>query len=134
MTAPIRLGDSSSHGGSVTSVTATQSNVMGKSLACVGDPRSWPNPGHSNCKIVEGNPNWVINGKADEAKTKLKNAVSASGAAAISQQPQRFVKGRKSRRMKKRNGSIVKFRRRLAIRKNQAQAGTMPAKTSLRLL
>ncbi|HCN90063.1 MAG TPA: hypothetical protein DIT28_12945 [Oxalobacteraceae bacterium] len=66
MPAPIRLGDSTSHGGAVTAVaaTATQSDVIGKPLACVGDPCSCPVRGHSNCKIVEGDPAWTINGKA----------------------------------------------------------------------
>lgn len=64
MPSPIRLGDSTSHGGSVTSVAATQTDVMGKPLACVDDPCSCPKPGHSNCKIIEGDPKWTINGKA----------------------------------------------------------------------
>jgi len=64
MPAPIRLGDSTSHGGSVKSVAATQTNVMGKPLACVGDPCTCPLPGHTNCKIAEGDPNWTIDGKA----------------------------------------------------------------------
>ena len=64
MPSPIRLGDSTSHGGSVTSVAATQTNVMGKPLACVGDPCSCPMPGHSGCTIAEGDPHWNINGKA----------------------------------------------------------------------
>lgn len=33
MPAPIRLGDSTSHGGAVTAVAATQSDAMGKPLA-----------------------------------------------------------------------------------------------------
>ena len=37
---------------------------MGKALALVGDPCSCPKPGHSNCKIVEGDPTWTIKGKA----------------------------------------------------------------------
>ena len=64
MPAPIRLGDSTSHGGAVTAVAATQSDVMGKPLACVDDPCSCPLPGHGNCKIAEGDPSWTINGKA----------------------------------------------------------------------
>ena len=64
MPPPIRLGDSTSHGGSVTSVAATQTDVMGQPLACVGDPCSCPLPGHSNCTITEGDPHWNINGKA----------------------------------------------------------------------
>jgi uncharacterized Zn-binding protein involved in type VI secretion len=63
MPAPIRLGDSTSHGGSVTSVAATLTNIMGKPLACEGDPCSCPLPGHTDCKIAEGDPHWKINGK-----------------------------------------------------------------------
>jgi uncharacterized Zn-binding protein involved in type VI secretion len=62
MPAPIRLGDSTSHGGSVTSAVE-KSNVMGKPLAVVGDTCSCPLPNHSNCTIVEGDPNWTIDGK-----------------------------------------------------------------------
>lgn len=64
MPSPIRLGDPTSHGGSVTSVAATQTDVMGKPLACVGDPCSCPVPGHSGCTIVQGDPHWNIGGKA----------------------------------------------------------------------
>lgn len=64
MPAPIRLGDSTSHGGKVSSVAATQTNLMGKPLACVGDVCTCPRPNHHNCKIVEGDPKWLINGKA----------------------------------------------------------------------
>ncbi|MDR3479377.1 MAG: PAAR domain-containing protein [Burkholderiaceae bacterium] len=63
MPPPVRLGDSTSHGGSVTSA-ASQSIAMGKPLALVGDSCSCPIPGHSNCTIVEGDPNWTIDGKA----------------------------------------------------------------------
>lgn len=63
MTAPIRLGDPTSHGGAVTSA-ADQTNVMGKPLARVNDTCSCPLPGHANCVIVEGDPNWTIDGRA----------------------------------------------------------------------
>jgi uncharacterized Zn-binding protein involved in type VI secretion len=63
MPAPIRLNDSTSHGGKVTS-TKMQCDVMGQPLAVVGDACSCPKPGHSNCKIVEGDPTWTIDGKA----------------------------------------------------------------------
>ena len=63
MASPIRLGDPTSHGGSVTAVAATPTNVMGKPLAVVGDPCSCPIPGHSGCTIVEGDPAWTIDGK-----------------------------------------------------------------------
>jgi uncharacterized Zn-binding protein involved in type VI secretion len=63
MPPPVRLGDSTSHGGKVVAA-ASQTNAMGKPLACVDDACSCPIPGHSNCKIVEGDPNWTIDGKA----------------------------------------------------------------------
>lgn len=62
MPAPIRLGDPTSHGGSVISARS-QTNLMGKALACVGDKCSCPLPGHSGCVIVEGDGNWTIDGK-----------------------------------------------------------------------
>ena len=63
MPAPIRLGDATSHGGAVTS-TADHTTTMGKPLACVNDRCSCPIPGHANCVIVEGDPNWTIDGRA----------------------------------------------------------------------
>lgn len=63
MPAPIRLGDSTSHGGKVTSASG-RTNMMGKPLAVVGDTCSCPKPGHSDCKIVEGDPNWKVGGRA----------------------------------------------------------------------
>jgi uncharacterized Zn-binding protein involved in type VI secretion len=63
MPAPIRLGDPTSHGGAVTSA-ADQTNVFGKPLARVNDKCSCPLPGHGNCVIVEGDPNWTIDGRA----------------------------------------------------------------------
>jgi uncharacterized Zn-binding protein involved in type VI secretion len=63
MPAPIRLGDSTSHGGKVTSA-AGQTNVMGLPLARINDTCSCPVPGHANCVIVEGDENWTIDGRA----------------------------------------------------------------------
>ena len=62
MPAPIRLGDPTSHGGTV-QTAQSQTNLMGKALACVGDQCACPLPGHANCKIIEGDPNWTINDK-----------------------------------------------------------------------
>jgi uncharacterized Zn-binding protein involved in type VI secretion len=63
MPAPIRLGDATSHGGKVTSA-AEQTDVMGKPLARIDDTCSCPIAGHSNCVIIEGDPNWTIEGRA----------------------------------------------------------------------
>lgn len=63
MPAPIRLGDTTSHGGSVTSA-AEHTSVMGKPLARVNDTCSCPLPGHTDCMIMEGDPNWEIDGRA----------------------------------------------------------------------
>lgn len=62
MPAPIRLGDVTSHGGKVTSA-ADQTDVMGRPLARVNDTCTCPIPGHKDCVIVEGDPNWTINGR-----------------------------------------------------------------------
>jgi uncharacterized Zn-binding protein involved in type VI secretion len=62
MPSPVRLGDSTSHGGSVTSAVS-QTNLMGIQIAVVGDSCSCPLPNHTNCTIVEGDPNWTIGGK-----------------------------------------------------------------------
>ncbi|TJZ66843.1 PAAR domain-containing protein [Chitiniphilus eburneus] len=58
----IRLGDPTSHGGSVVSASPS-TVVMGKAIARLGDKVSCPKPGHSNCVIVEADPNWLVDGK-----------------------------------------------------------------------
>lgn len=58
----IRLGDPTSHGGMVVSVSANHFTVDGKPVARVGDPCSCPIKGHDNCKIAEGEPRHVIDG------------------------------------------------------------------------
>ena len=60
----IRLGDATSHGGKVDSVSATHFTVDRIAVACVGDPCSCPVKGHDNCTIVEGDPTHVIDGMA----------------------------------------------------------------------
>ncbi|MGZ5199117.1 MAG: PAAR domain-containing protein [Telluria sp.] len=60
----IRLGDSTSHGGKVMSVSATHFTVDGIAVARVGDVCSCPVPGHDNCTIAEGDPHHVIDGIA----------------------------------------------------------------------
>lgn len=62
MPAPVRLGDPTSHGGAVISAQS-QTNLMGKALATVGDKCACPLPGHGPCVIVEGDGNWTIDGK-----------------------------------------------------------------------
>jgi uncharacterized Zn-binding protein involved in type VI secretion len=56
----IRLGDPTSHGGKVVSVSAQHITVDGIPVARVGDACSCPITGHDNCKIAEGDPHRVI--------------------------------------------------------------------------
>ena len=58
----IRLGDPTSHGGSVTSA-ASHFTVMGIKVARLGDQCTCPIPGHDNCVIVEGDTTWLIDGR-----------------------------------------------------------------------
>jgi uncharacterized Zn-binding protein involved in type VI secretion len=60
----IRLGDSTSHGGKVVSVSASHFTVDGIPVARVGDACSCPIKGHDNCTIAEGDPHHVIDGVA----------------------------------------------------------------------
>jgi uncharacterized Zn-binding protein involved in type VI secretion len=60
----IRLGDGTSHGGKVESVSATHVTVDGIAVARVGDTCSCPIKGHDNCKIAEGDPHHLIDGIA----------------------------------------------------------------------
>jgi uncharacterized Zn-binding protein involved in type VI secretion len=60
----IRLGDPTSHGGKVVSVSANHFTVDGIPVARVGDTCSCPIKGHDNCKIAEGDPHHVIDGIA----------------------------------------------------------------------
>jgi uncharacterized Zn-binding protein involved in type VI secretion len=60
----IRLGDPTSHGGKVESVSATHFTVGGIAVARVGDKCSCPIKGHDNCTIAEGDPHHVIDGIA----------------------------------------------------------------------
>ncbi|MBA5688719.1 PAAR domain-containing protein [Rugamonas apoptosis] len=57
----IRLNDPTSHGGKVTSA-ASNSTVMGVTVARKGDRCTCPLPGHGMCEIAEGDPNVLING------------------------------------------------------------------------
>jgi len=58
----IRLGDPTSHGGKVESVSATHFSVGGIPVARVGDICSCPIKGHDKCTIAEGDPTHVIDG------------------------------------------------------------------------
>jgi uncharacterized Zn-binding protein involved in type VI secretion len=60
----IRLGDPTSHGGKVETVSATHFTVGGIAVARVGDRCSCPIKGHDNCTIAEGDPHHVIDGIA----------------------------------------------------------------------
>ncbi|XYJ09379.1 PAAR domain-containing protein [Telluria sp. B2] len=60
----IRLGDATSHGGKVESVSATHFTVDGIPVASVGDKCSCPIKGHDNCTVAEGDPTHVIDGTA----------------------------------------------------------------------
>jgi uncharacterized Zn-binding protein involved in type VI secretion len=59
----IRLGDATTHGGKVISVSASHFKVNGIPVACVGDTCSCPIPGHAGCTITSGSPHHTINGK-----------------------------------------------------------------------
>lgn len=58
----IRVGDSTSHGGIVTT-GRPQSAVMGRAVACVGDECTCPVSGHRKCVIIEGDNNVSIDGR-----------------------------------------------------------------------
>lgn len=78
----IRLGDPTSHGGRVVSAAASYS-VMGKGIARVGDQVSCPERGHATAVIVEGDPDWVIDGRA----VALEGHRTSCGATLISTLP-----------------------------------------------
>lgn len=60
----IRLGDPTSHGGKVESVSADYFTVDGIAVARVGDVCSCPVKGHDSCTIAEGDADHVIDGAA----------------------------------------------------------------------
>lgn len=57
----IRLGDPTSHGGTVVSATS-HLEMFGKQVARLGDKVTCPIPGHGVCTIAEGDPLWSIDG------------------------------------------------------------------------
>ena len=58
----IRLGDPTTHGGTVVSATAGYI-MFDKEVAALGDKATCPIPGHGTVVIVEGDPTWTVNGK-----------------------------------------------------------------------
>ena len=60
----IRLGDPTTHGGKVISARTAHITVGGIAVACVGDQCSCPIPGHTACRIMEGNPDHTVDGIA----------------------------------------------------------------------
>lgn len=59
----IRIDDTTSHGG-VVKTGAVKFMVDGRPVARVGDTCTCPEDGHDDCTIVEGDPNFVIEGRA----------------------------------------------------------------------
>lgn len=57
----IRLGDPTTHGGTVVSATS-HLEMFGKHVARLGDKVTCPIPGHGVCTIAEGDPLWSIDG------------------------------------------------------------------------
>jgi uncharacterized Zn-binding protein involved in type VI secretion len=58
----IRLGDPTSHGGKVVSVSAHHVTVGGIAIARVGDLCVCPISGHQMCAIAEGSSRHLIDG------------------------------------------------------------------------
>ncbi|MYN19962.1 PAAR domain-containing protein [Rugamonas sp. FT107W] len=59
----IRVGDPTSHGGSVLSSSVAHFTVGGKAVVVVGDPCSCPITGHQNCTVASGSETHIVNGK-----------------------------------------------------------------------
>ena len=78
----IRLGDPTSHGGSVVSASSVIV-INGKPVARIGDLVTCPIPGHGTNPIVEGDPVWLDAGKP----IALENHKSACGCSLISTLP-----------------------------------------------
>ena len=60
----IRVGDPTSHGGSVIQSGAPHIRAAGKAVALVGDRCICPVQGHQNCTIASGNAKHRVNGKS----------------------------------------------------------------------
>lgn len=78
----IRLGDPTTHGGKVVSAAA-HSNIHGIQIARLGDKVTCPLPGHGSVTIVEGDPNWLIEG----VPVALEGHKTSCGASLISTMP-----------------------------------------------
>jgi uncharacterized Zn-binding protein involved in type VI secretion len=83
----IRVGDATSHGGSV-ETGSEMSDVMGRAVARLGDRCSCPIAGHGSCVITEGDSDFIVDGKPaafDGHKTScgatLISSLSSSGRA-----------------------------------------------------
>lgn len=80
----VRLGDPTSHGGTVVQVNPNRSDLLGKPLARKGDKCSCPIPQHGGtCVIIEGDPDWTIDG----IPVALEGHKTSCGASLISTLP-----------------------------------------------
>ena len=59
----IRVGDSTSHGGSVTEASMTMRSEDGRGFARVGDKVSCPIKGHGTNAIATGDPTFILDGR-----------------------------------------------------------------------
>ncbi|MDL2357785.1 MAG: PAAR domain-containing protein [Pseudomonadota bacterium] len=59
----IRLGDPTSHGGKVITADASDYLVDGIAVVRVDDLCSCPIPGHGVTKVVDGDPDYIVEGK-----------------------------------------------------------------------
>jgi len=59
----IRLGDPTSHGGKVISADASDYLVDGVAIVRVDDLCSCPIPGHGITKVLEGDADFIVDGK-----------------------------------------------------------------------
>ena len=78
----IRLGDPTSHGGTVVSASSTV-NINGKPVARLGDSVTCPIPGHGAVTIVEGDSAWLDDGRP----IALEGHKTSCGASLISTMP-----------------------------------------------
>ena len=78
----IRLGDPTTHGGTVVSASST-TIINGIHVARLGDSVTCPIPGHGTVVIVEGDGNW----RTDELPIALEGHKTSCGAALISTLP-----------------------------------------------
>lgn len=82
MSRVIRLGDPTTHGGKVVSA-APCSSAGDIPIARLGDKVTCPIPGHGTTTIVEGDPNWLIDG----IPVALEGHKTSCGASLISTLP-----------------------------------------------